>query len=572
MKVLFFILILVFSKTVLSQDALWKININDKDVSTNKLFKGVTVQNYKQKLSEVLQLKIEDGFLEASIDSISKDDSLKLLQIAFYEGERYKWAKLEVENKDFQLLSKYGYGEKLFTNQPFSPKEIGGLYEDVISHLENNGYPFARIKLENVGLENELISAKLNLQKGPLISIDSVYIKTTDKVSLQTVYNAININPGDLYSELKLKEISTRIKEIPYLKENKSVDVEFVNEKCNVYVYLNTVKSNNFNGVLGVQPNQNGDISITGDVKVKLLNSFYRGEFIGFNWRQTQQLTQDLDLEFNYPFLFNTSFGIDSKLNIYKRDTTFVDADLRFGIDYIFSGANKITAFIERKNSSLLSTAQYQNITVLPDYADVTKNNYGLELALQTLDYRFNPRKGVDLSLLSSVGFKKIKRNQSLPEEVYNEIDLNTFLYRLEGSFKYFMPIKKKATVMVRLKGASFYNEQIFTNELFRVGGIQTIRGFDEESIFASSYLIGTLEYRFLLEQNSNIYLFYDYGLLEKNLKSSYDNDQPFSFGAGISFQTKPGVFSLSYALGSQLNSPIYLRTAKVHFGFISFF
>ena len=125
---------------------------------------------------------------------------------------------------------------------------------------------------------------------------------------------------------------------------------------------------------------------------------------------------------------------------------------------------------------------------------------------------------------------------------------------------------------MLKVKGATFFNENIFVNELFRIGGIKTIRGFDEESIFASSYLIGSLEYRFILEQNSNIYLFYDYGVLEKNERENYESDTPYSFGAGISFETKPGIFSLSYALGSQFGAPIIFRTAKVHFGFTSFF
>ena len=46
----------------------------------------------------------------------------------------------------------------------------------------------------------------------------------------------------------------------------------------------------------------------------------------------------------------------------------------------------------------------------------------------------------------------------------------------------------------------------------------------------------------------------------------------PYGFGAGISFGTRAGVFSLSYALGSQRGNPILIRAAKIHFGFISLF
>jgi hypothetical protein len=48
--------------------------------------------------------------------------------------------------------------------------------------------------------------------------------------------------------------------------------------------------------------------------------------------------------------------------------------------------------------------------------------------------------------------------------------------------------------------------------------------------------------------------------------------DRPLSFGAGISFETKAGIFNLTYALGKQLNNPIILRAAKIHFGIVSLF
>lgn len=550
----------------------WSISVNEEPIEELKLFKSLSIINYKQELKKITLKQIEQGYLTANIDSIVKFDSLKTLKIYYYQGEQFNWADLKVNKLDYNLLSQLGYGERLYTNKPFSANKLANLFESTLTHLENNGYPFARIKLDNVKTIDKTIEANLTLNKGPEIIIDTIFIKANEKISINTVYNYIKLKPKAKYNEQLLSEISVRIKEIPYWNEVKPIELEFINNKCKVYVYLESKKSSNFNGVLGVQPDQNGRIGLTGDLKVKLLNSFFRGESIGFNWRQTQQLTQDLDISVNYPFLFNTPFGVDSKVKIYKRDTSFVDANFNIGIDYVLSGLNKITVFYENQNSTLLSTKKYESITTLPDFADISKNNYGLKLEAEKLDYRFNPTKGFSIELLGSVGFKNIKRNQALPQTIYDNINLNSFVYNSEGTMRYFIPIRKRSTIMLKAKGATFFNENIFFNELFRIGGIKTIRGFDEESIFASSYLIGTLEYRFILEQNSNIYLFYDYALMERNEREKYQSDTPYSFGAGISFETKPGIFSLSYALGSQFNAPIILRTAKVHFGFISFF
>ena len=42
------------------------------------------------------------------------------------------------------------------------------------------------------------------------------------------------------------------------------------------------------------------------------------------------------------------------------------------------------------------------------------------------------------------------------------------------------------------------------------------------------------LEYRFLLEQNSNIFTFLDVGWHEQKLTDSYKNDIPYGIGIGI--------------------------------------
>lgn len=97
------------------------------------------------------------------------------------------------------------------------------------------------------------------------------------------------------------------------------------------------------------------------------------------------------------------------------------------------------------------------------------------------------------------------------------------------------------------------------------------LRGFDEEAIFASLFSVVTLEYRFLLSKNSYFNLFYDAAYVE-NRADGYENDFPFGFGAGLAFETKAGLFGVSYALGRQQSAPIDFRAAKIHFGYVNYF
>ena len=87
--------------------------------------------------------------------------------------------------------------------------------------------------------------------------------------------------------------------------------------------------------------------------------------------------------------------------------------------------------------------------------------------------------------------------------------------YQAILNLNYFIPTFKKQSLGLFLKLGAIFNAHIFQNEMFRLGGLTTIRGFNEESIFASSYGIGTVEYRYLYEKNANIRLFSDIGLIK---------------------------------------------------------
>ena len=57
-----------------------------------------------------------------------------------------------------------------------------------------------------------------------------------------------------------------------------------------------------------------------------------------------------------------------------------------------------------------------------------------------------------------------------------------------------------------------------------------------------------------------------------KNTLIENTTNYPFGFGIGVNFQTKPGIFSVSYAVGKQNGNPIDLSVAKIHFGIVNLF
>lgn len=551
----------IFNDTILSskqQKELLSTSTNSSFINLNAAIKNITTQLY------------QNAYLTTHIDSITTDSTAFMLH--YNLGKQIKWANLTTQTIDEGILSKIGFRDKIYNNRPFNQNQLKRFFDKVISFYENHGYPFASIQLDSVQITDYNLSANLSINKNQLYKIDSVAIKGNATVSDDYIKNYIRINDEDIYNEELIKKINTRIKEIPFVEEQNPSKVIFNEESAYVLLVLKKKQANRFNGILGIVPDETGKVRLNGDLKLNLMNSFKRGEEISFNWRAMQNNSQDLKLSTAYPFLLNSPFGAEYQLNIYKRDSTYIDVFNKIGIRYILKGNNYFNVFYHNKSSSLLSQKGFETLTVLPDFADVSTQLYGIGIVYDQLDYIHNPRRGFSITANGSLGNKKITKNPQLNEQLYEDVNLKTNLYTAQANLALYIPIKKRSVIKLGTQNGYTYNENLFDNEMLRIGGLHTLRGVDEESIFASFYSIQTIEYRFILEQNSFLYLFTDGAFWEKRTANAYTLDRPYSFGVGVNFETNAGIFSISYAVGKQFDNPIQFRSAKIHFGFINFF
>lgn len=552
------------------------IFLGAEDFRENKVRYKTSFQSPAQRQKEMAGILMHlhaMGYPAASLDSTVKD-TLKLVAWYFL-GEKYDLQELRPGNVDQTILQNAGYRRYNYSSaRTFNYARISRLMKRILKYCENNGYPFARVKLDSVNIENGRISAALMLEKNQLVTIDSIIVKGDAKISMNYIRYYLGIRPGERYNESRISKIRQRLDELPFVSSVSPHEVAFTPESSAVYLYLGKKRASQFDGIIGIAPNNqtSGKLLLTGDVKLKLLNIIGRGELIDFNWRKLEESSQDLRLHFNYPYIFKTPFGFDYQFQLYKKDTSYIRLDNHIGIQYSFYGYNYIKAYYENQNSSLISTQDLEFATVLPPYADVNTNFYGLEANFERLDYRLNPRRGYSAWSTAAVGNKKIRKNQDINPALYDDIDLSGTQYRIRLKATAFVPVFRDITLKVSSDGGYLTTNSLFDNELFRFGGLKSLRGFDEESIIASLYNILTFEFRYIFETNSFFSLFWNGAYYEKESLSDRIIDRPYGFGVGLNFATRAGIFSVSYAIGKQFNNPIDLRSAKIHFGITATF
>lgn len=552
-----------------------------------------TISLKKELKKIVLQLQ-DNAYLEASVVQLQKRDSIYTASIS--PGGIYEWANLTNGNVEDAFLDKVGYRERLYRAKPFHYRDLVKLQESLLEYAENNGYPFASVWLDSLQIKGQQISAQLMMHKHKLIFFEDVNIIGTAKISKAYLQNYLGIRQGEPFNKAQVLKIRNRIRELPFVSEKQDATITFVGEKATVNLFLEPKKASRFDFIFGFLPTNNASIGTNPEVRrfqftatfeADMYNQFGLGERIFVEFEQLRPETQDLELQFAYPYIFGLPFGLDTKFNLYKRDTSYLDVISDLGVQYLFEGGNYLKAFWSQNTTNVLNIneAQLLQNRRLPASLDVSNSSFGLEYNLQKLDYRFNPRKGWALWLRGGAGVKRINENDQITslqdpddlafkfESLYDTLNLSTFQYKVSTRLEGYIPVMSNGVLKSSIRlGGIFSEEEIYLNEQFRLGGNRILRGYDEETIFATRYAVLTLEYRLLLGQNSYLYTFGDYGYVENKTAVLDRIDRPLGLGAGITFETGVGIFGFSLALGRLPDNSFDFRNTKTHFGYISYF
>jgi outer membrane protein assembly factor BamA len=464
--------------------------------------------------------------------------------------------------------------------------QLEQLYNDVLKYYSNKGYPFASIYLDSFTISSNNISAHLTIKRGALYHIDTIIVEGNARISKFFLQQYLQIHEHDIYREDLLNDINQRLALLSYLQQSQPFKMEMLNSGAVLHFYFEPTKSNSINALVGLLPasDQNGGkLLFTGEAAVGLRNSFGSGETLSFNWQQLQPKSPQLNLAYLQPYIFHSSFGLSVNFDLYKRDSLFFNINGQLGVQYQLTRHQSGAIILQMAASNILNvdTNVVKATRELPDVADVNSTGIGVQYNFNNTDYSFNPRRGNDIAFTGSFGQKNIKKNSSIQQikdpdfnadNLYDSVKLHSYQVRVQGSAAKYFPLGKQAAFKLAIHAGWYQSPNYFQNELFRIGGFKLLRGFDEESIYANGYSVGTAEYHYLLGRNSWFYGFADVGWTNYNVNDVRFDHTYIGFGIGLSLETNAGVFSISLAEGKRDDNKLNFQQSKIHLGFISLF
>ncbi|MCX6350509.1 MAG: BamA/TamA family outer membrane protein [Bacteroidetes bacterium] len=534
--------------------------------------KSFTTEEEKQKILNNVRMDLyKYAYLTADFYKTEEDSAE--CKVFLQTGIPFKWVNLKTGNIDEEWLRKSGVNKSI-SGEVFNYHKLSSLMENLVGIAEENGYPFASVSLDSIAISVEGISANLKLTKRRKFVWDSLMIIGDSSINAKYLAGALGIKEGRPYSEKAAKQIYPRLRELVYIHILQPPVVSFMNDRATVKLFIEEKVTGRINGVLGLAPASsiNKKFTITGEADLALLNLLGEGIEVGASYRNYLSSASQIAANISYPYIVGLPIGLSGNFSLQRFDSTYNTIDATVAGSFLHSGNDYLKFSYTYSQTNLLNGNYYAKQNVLPPFLDVNVDWFGLGFKTHKLDYILNPRKGYSIILDAETGVKKIKKNPSINEELYKNTRLSKVIYRAKISANHFIPIMKRSTLNLGLNAGILIDDDASYNQLFRFGGLNTLRGFDEGVFTANQYAIIKVEYRFLTDENSNLHIFSDAAWYSRKVQTQKLEDKLYSAGVGYNYYARVGVFSINFAVGANQNSSFDFNATKVHVGYLSRF
>lgn len=576
--ILVFILlvILVSPDNLTAQDKYLVIRNNAESIDSIRFSSSDEANTILQNKIDAL---IADNFLEASLDSIWIDSLTQNVFADIHIGPVYSFENILRDSLDESLIQKTGVRE-ISTRENYL--RFRSRYT---AFFAENGYPFARLRLSNYQSDSSHFSGYLILDRGPRVLIDSIRLNGPQILSKQFLESYLDIEEGSEYRHSRIRQIERRIQRLEFIQQYKSPELRFYGDYATIDLYLQEKQSGRFDFLFGIIPTSNFDdrsVFLSLDLTAEFINRLGAGEYFFIDYERLRPEQQKFQLNINYPYILSLDYGLDIDFSIFRNSLEFQTLYSDIGIEYLLNADDKIKLSWNYESSEIieLDTIQLLSTGKLPQDLDVSQTGISAQISINRLDYKFNPSSGSSLFFKATAGRKSIKRNTSILQleseeydfsQAYDSLDLKSSRFQLIGNFRNYIRISNRGSLGSSIRAAWRYSKAgLFRNEKFQIGGNKLLRGFDEARFFTSYYMVGSIEYKLLLSQDSYISVpFIDFAVLQDD----FENTQwALGLGAGLGLRTNAGVFVFSVAVGRTKTEDFDWRRPKAHFGYVSTF
>ncbi|WP_297332161.1 hypothetical protein [Flavobacterium sp.] len=419
--------------------------------------------------------------------------------------------------------------------------------------LEKKGYSLSSLQLTGHEKKGNIITAAIKAEIEKKRTLDGLVIEGYTKFPEGLRRSILKKYSGKTFNRENLQRVYNDFNAIKFVSQVRYPEILFKEDTTKVYVYLEKAKPNSFDGFIGFSNDEDeGNVRFNGYLDLLLVNVLNSGERFNLYWKNNGDEQTTFNAQLELPYIFKSPIGLKGSLNIFKQDSTFQNTVTDLNAGYYFSYNSKV--FLGYRRTQSVDIQNLDN-TTLSDYSSTFWTSTYEHTGYTFDDYLF-PEK-TRIMIKGGIGSRNTKATDT--GQFFLQADVSHNLY-----------LNKRNIIAIRNESYYLDSNTYIINELYRFGGINSVRGFNENSLQASLYTALLAEYRYILAPNMYLYSITDYGYFQD--KTSNFNDNLLGLGFGFGLLTKNGLFNIIYANGSTGNQSIKLSNSIVHLSFKAVF
>lgn len=546
--IVIFFIILGASNSLHSQDFILFTKFTNDSIARETKQKFDSYKKVETRLNFKIDSLKSSGYLFLSEKrKVEKNNLFSAITL----NQKIDSLSIHINENDFKLFPKNLSVVSGKIQIPYS--EIDNTLNFVVQQLKNSGLAFGKASLSNIRMNEESMQADLVIDTGVMRTIDKINIKGYSLLSETYITRYSNLKVGSKFKESDIQKKTEQLDNIVFIKVKKPTEVLFKKDSTELFLYLDKLNSNSFDGFLGFGSDEENNFQLNGYLNMVLLNNLDFGERLSINYKNNGFGLQIFEGDLKLPFVLKSPISIEAGLRLFRRDSLFSNNSQNIDLNYQINERLSLQGGIDFTNSTNL---QLEELVSYQEIVDYKSTFYG-------------------------VGFKFIKlgSRQGFNEDTF--VNINTYLgrresqinadqYKLSIEGQHQVTIDYRNKIYMHLNSQFLISDTYYNNELFRFGGVNSIRGFAENSLIANRFAVLRSEYRYLLDDNLFVNSVLDIG--NYNDKISRIDENILGYGIGLGLRSKAGIFRLilANAISDSQNSD--LSSSKIHIGFISFF
>ena len=500
-------------------------------------------------IEDTLVLIKKQGFYDAKVNSLIRKDSFNY-EVILNKNQMVEY--IEISNKSafdeniVKILNKYTENGKLIRF-----KQIESVTKEITEILSEGGYPFGKVGFINYKLVNPTtIKLEMEIQYGSKRNIDKVIVKGYENFPKNFIKNIFKPGKSNSLDVDKALSLANKIDKTGFARNIKDPEILFTKDSSALYLYIEKIRRNTFDGFLSFDTDENsGRINIEGYAKINLINTFNGGEKINFDFRSQKNQDRSLNSDVYIPYVFGSPLNLKYGLNLIQKDSSYTSNENLIDIDMIFGNIRSGLGLQTNKSTSEEAIENVEN------FKSKLINVFSEYIILDNSD-----------QLIPELFKISLRYGSGLKEQSGEKTNFSKYSVELHRKFNLSSKFKLQSSITRR----KINSKNLVNNELLRFGGYNSIRGYDENSIFTDGYTLLKTSLNYYLNDTIYIYTIFDLANYSNEILDL--NEDIYSGGIGFSSRTDNGIVSISYSKGNNWGNSFNLKNAKINVIFVTFF